>query len=234
MSGAIHGKNAEIRVSVGETALLAQAAAQIGATFIYQLAADKRNWKYGHGLTQVTIAYDTTEEMVLTDDSPYINYAGGAVLIPPSIQGSTIDSVTVDKATSMDLASVGALPSCTRSFEINMELDILDATCLGARFKAKVAGIPDWKGSLDGLYVDGDKFDLAIQDGAGNQPVRVLRMRPDPTDETTYVQGTVIFPSWMMGGSYDALVDENVSFEGNGPLNWVKAGVPHFPNEVTS
>ncbi len=233
MAQSIHGKNAELRISTTEAALTSEVMSQIGSSWIYQLAADKRDWKYGVGNTQVTIVYDTVNTIILDDDSAYINYAGGAILLPPAAQGATIDSVTCDFAVSRDLMVVGAVPSCTRSFEVNLSTDIADATCFGNRFKVKKLGIGDWKGSIEGLYVDQDKFDLAVADSAGVQPLPTMRFRADPSQPNTYIQGTVLFPEWSMSGSFDAIVEENLDFEGTGPLDWIKAGVPHFPNEAT-
>lgn len=224
----LHGKNAELRISVGETVESAIPLTQIGSSRIWQAASDKRNWKYGQGLTTVTVDLGATQEEI-DPASPYVNYPGGAVCMPPHIDIGAVSGVAVD-ATVMDLAGVSAKTGATRSFNVTIETEILDATVMGDTFKSKVMGIPDWTGALNGLYIDASLWGLAIAGLSGITPRKVLRFRPDPLAEDTYFQGVCIFPSHELSAGYDALEEENVNFEGDGPLQAIINGVPSFPN----
>lgn len=229
MSG-LHGKNAELRISVSEVAYEDIPLPQVGSTRVFQAASNRRNWKWGHDLTTVTVNKGPINgEEEIDPDSPFVHYPGGAIYLPPHIDLATVSGVTAN-AVVMDLAGVSAKPSCTRQFNVRIETDILDATCMGDTFKSKVMGIPDWKGSLAGLYVDEDMWGLAIAGVSGITPRKVLRFRPDPLREDTYYQGTVIFPAHEMSAGFDALIENNVDFEGDGPLQAVVDGSPVFPN----
>lgn len=232
MSG-LHGKNAELRIQVSESAQTAFALTRIASTRIYQAASNKRNWKYGRELTTVTIDLGNGSTEQIDPQSPYINYPGGAIVLPPHLLPAQISGITAN-AVVTDLAGVSAKPGCTRKFNVDLDTPILDATCIGDSFKSKVTGIPDFKGMLDGLYVDADLWDYAIAGVSGITPRFVLRFRPDPLDETTYYQGTVIFPKHSFAAGFDSLIEDKIEFEGDGPLQAIKAGVPSFPNIPTS
>lgn len=228
MGRGLHGKNAELRISVSETAYSDVPLSALSGR-IYQAASNRRNWKYGHDLLSVVIDFGggITEE--IDPQSPYIHYGGGAVYIPPHISLGAISGVNAD-AVVMDLAGVSAKPSCTRQFDVATETEILDSTCMGDSFKSKVTGIPDWNGTLQGLYIDSLMWGLAVAGVSGIVPEKILRFRPDPLHEDTYFQGTVLFPRHEMSAGFDALIEQNIDFEGNGPLQLVRAGVPIFPN----
>lgn len=231
MSG-LHGRNAEIRLSVSEQAYVAVPLPRIASTRMYQAAVNRRNWKYGRGYTVVTVNLGAST-VEIDYDSPYVNYAAGAIVLPPDLSPAQVSGITADVVVT-DLAGVNAKPSCTRNFTLALETPILDATCMGSQFHAKVMGIPDWKGTLNGLYVDSDKWNLAIAGASGIVPRKVMRFRPDPLDESTYYQGVVIFPRHEFSAGFDALEEEMMNFEGDGPLNAVIAGLPSFPNIPTS
>jgi hypothetical protein len=229
MSG-LHGKNAELRLSVSEAVQSGIALTAIGSDpRIYQAAVGKRDWKYGEGLTSVVVDYGggVTEE--IDPDSPYVHYPGGAVHLLPHMDPATISGIAAS-AHVMSLAGVSARPSATREFNVSIENPILDATVMGSTFKSKVMGIPDWKGSLKGLYINPTLWGLAIAGVSGITPRKVLRFRPDPLHSDTYFQGAVIFPMHDMSTGFDKLVEQNVNFEGDGPLQAVIDGVPNFPN----
>lgn len=228
----IHGRNAEFRLSVGEAAQTDEALSRISSTRMWQATLGKRDWKYGRGLTTITVSLGATT-VEIDPDSPYVNYAAGAVCLPPDLTPAMISGITADFI-SMDLAGVSAKPSCTRKFSLAIDTPIVDATCIGDQFHSKVMGIPDWKGTLNGLLVDSTKWDLAIAGASGIIPRKILRFRPDPLDETTYYQGVVIFPHHEFSAGFDALEEEMMNFEGDGPLNAVIAGLPSFPNVPTS
>lgn len=233
MGNAIHGRNAEIRISVSETAYSDVPLSQITTTRMYQAASNRRNWKYGRGLTTITLDLGGGTTVEIDPDSPYVNYAAGAIVLPPEYVPAQISGVTADVVV-MDLAGVSAKPTCTRQFTLGLETQVLDGTCIGDSFHTKVMGIPDWKGTLNGLLVDATKWDLAIAGASGIIPRKILRFRPDPLKTETYYQGVVIFPRHEFTAGFDALEEEVVNFEGDGPLNAVVDGLPSFPNIPTS
>ena len=226
----LHGKSAELRLSVSETPTTGITLTQIGSTRIYQAPSGSRDWKWGEGLTTVTVDFGATTQEI-DPDGPYIHYPGGAIFLPYEMgDPSTVSGISAD-AVVMDLAPVSAKTGCTREFDVSIETEVLDATCMGDSYKSHVTGIPVWSGSLQGLYLDASMWGLAVAGISGIVPSKVLRFRPDPLKPDLVYQGTALFPRHEISAGYDSLVEENIDFQGTGPFQAIgDDGVPLFPN----
>ena len=231
----LHGKNAELRLSTTETQKTNQTFVihpdpDLAARSVYK--SPDQNWKFiprgKTGAANVTYDSPVGTERVLDANSRFINYADGSIRIPPEhIALLDAASIRADYIT-MEMETVANLTAEDRSYELNVEADILDTTTLNENFKTFVEGIQGWTGSLDGLYLNPDRYKLAIASASGTIPQKILRLRPDPEHPETYFQGVVIFPTWNITGGFDAVIERTVDFNGNGPLELMEDGIPFF------
>ena len=101
-----------------------------------------------------------------------------------------------------------------KSFNISMKTDRADVTAQGDTNKRRVAGLPDYSGSLSCWYnTSGDTLTIAAAILAGT-PV-FLRLMPDSREPTTYFEGLS-----NLDGDLKVDVGGGVSFDGT----WDAAG----------
>ncbi len=189
-----HGKNAELRVSTGETrfddiAFVPHPDATLAAAGVFVPTSGEKDWKYASpgeadeaSITYISAAAPSVVEG-LDGNSRFLHYAGGAVLIPPAdfpvLAGSVSGSYT-----HLEMETVGNLRGDDRSWELNVEADIVDTTVLRENFQTFVEGIPAWSGSIDGLYNNPRTYKLAIANASGHHPAEdhALPAAPGPDD----------------------------------------------------
>ena len=239
----IHGKNASIRVSTTETAIsgVEMVALSAGSRVFQVSSSSQRNWRYDRENTLIqftTSAVQGTAANVndangvaLNTQTRLINYAGGAIHLG---QYPAVASGVFAMATSMTLSTVANLVGDNRNFTVTVNSDTVDSTVMGEAWKSFEEGLLGFEGSLEGLVIDNFWYKQAVQTLSGLAPRIVLRFQVDPRDQSSYYQGTVVFPSFEMTGGYDALVERSVDFQGRGPLDLIEGGVPFFKVHATS
>ena len=244
----IHGKNASIRVSTTETAVSGVELTGTQGSY-FQAPSNQRNWRYDRG---VWIQFNDNaagpqggDGAVITESSAtqsdgytaintqtrLINYAGGAIHLG---QHPDVVSGVYAMATSMQLSQVANLVGDARSFTVSVTNDTVDSTVIGDSWKQFEDGLSGFEGSLDGLVVDEFWYRRSIATLSGLLPRTVCRFQIDPTDASSYYQGTVIFPSFELTGGFDALVEYSVPFQGRGPLDLIQGGTPFFKTSETT
>ena len=230
----LHGKNAELRISTGETsvgpvALTIHSDPTLSAAGVYE--APDKNLKFAAkgetGAPVFTYITGSTEKTI-DSNSRFIHYAEGAIQIPPEDLGGLVPASVSGTYVSLEMETVGNITSEDRGYDLTVESDIVDTTTLNENFRTFVEGIQGWSGSLDGLYLNPERFKLAIADASGIIPRKILRMKPRP-DRDTYLQGTVIFPTFNLSLSFDSAIERSIDFQGIGPIELVEDGLPFFP-----
>lgn len=232
----IHGKNAELRISTDEFIVTDEVLGlhsdpTLASRGVYESANE--NWQYiprgfdGAALVSYQSPSGTVKQ--IDSNSRNIHYAKGCVLIPAAdLAGLLAGSVEADY-THLTMDTVGNITSEDREFELNTEAETIDTTVIGEEFHSFVEGIMEWNGSLDGLYINPERFKLAVPGQAGSIPKKILRVRPNQAKLDTYFQGTVIFPTWNISGGFDSAIERGVEYQGTGPLELVEDGLPYFP-----
>ena len=239
----IHGKNASIRVSTTETAIsgVEMVALSAGSRVFQVSSSSQRNWRYDRENTLIQFTTSAVQGAAanvndangvdLNTQTRLINYAGGAIHLG---QYAAVASGVFAMATSMTLSTVANLVGDNRNFTVTVNSDTVDSTVMGEAWKSFEEGLLGFEGSLEGLVIDNFWYKQAVQTLSGLAPRIVLRFQVDPRDQSSYYQGTVVFPSFEMTGGYDALVERSVDFQGRGPLDLIEGGVPFFKVHATS
>lgn len=231
----VHGKNAELRISTGETAkaavtLVPHPDSGLAAKGVF--AAPDRNWKYAQrgeaDAPKVTYESPSGVFKEIDSNSRLIHYAAGAVLIPADDLPALVPGSVKADYTTLEMETVANLTTEDRGAEINLENEEVDTTTIGERFKTSVEGIPSWSGSLDGLYLNPERYKLAVANASGIIPRNLLRVHPRP-DKKTYWQGTVTFPNYNLSLAHDSAIERSVDFTGQGPLDLMEDDKPFFP-----
>lgn len=227
----IHGKNATLRVSTSESVLsgVLMGTSDDGGSpnqgqQFWVPNDSQRNWKYDRDRTLITFSTGVEQGGDKVTDrigvqTRLINYAFGAIELGPY---PAVVSGVFAQAVAMTLTSIGNLIGDARSFTLAVNSDTVDTTTMGESWKSFADGLAGFEGSLDGLYIDDFWYRQAVATLSGVIPQRVLRLAPNPADQDTYFQGTVIFPSWEITGGFDAAIEHTVPFQGRGPLDLVQ------------
>lgn len=241
----LHGKNAELRVSISETAISGVVTGQLGTgssgngveetlngiTRIFRAASGSRDWRYDKDRTLIQFSNKTAQgPATLVDTSigvqtNLINYAGGGIHLG---QYPLVASGVYAMAVSMSLTTVGSLVGDARGYSVKVSSDTIDTTTIGETWATMAEGFQKFEGSLDGLYINDFWYKNATATLSGILPRRVLRFRPNPAKATTYYQGTAIFPSYELVGSQDSAIERKAEFKGVGPLDLVLNDAPWF------
>jgi len=238
----VSGKNAEIRISTAETRVddepfIAHSDPTLAAMGVFAPTNGDKNWRYaapGEAEAPIVtyISGAPAQEKQIDSNSRFIHYAGGAVLIPPEDFPTLVPGSVSGSYTKVEMDLVGNLVTNERSFELNTEAPTIDTTTIGEEFQTFVEGIPGFTGSLAGLYVNPDRYKLALSNASGIIPRKVGRFKVRRDKPNTYFQGTVIFPTFNLSGAFDGAVERSVDFTGIGPLDLMEDGVPFFPGTV--
>lgn len=232
----IHGKNASIRVSTGETLISGVEMTGTNGSY-FQVASGSRDWRYDRDNTLIQFANTAIQGLEADVDTSIntqtrlINYAGGAIHLG---QYPAVHSGVFAMAVSMELAQVGNLVGDARNFSVSVTNDTVDSTVIGEAWKSFEDGLAGFEGSLDGLVVDEFWYKRAVSTLSGLLPRTVTKFQIDPKDASTYYQGTVIFPSFELSGGYDSVIEYSVPFQGRGPLDLINAGTPFFKIHETT
>jgi len=231
----LHGKNAELRIGTTETAvasefLTAHSDVGLAARGVFQSA--NQNWKFVPrglpGAIEVTYESPTGTQHQIDANSRFVHYADGSVRIPAE-HFALLDDTTVEASyTYVTMHTVANLTNEDRNYTLNIESPVIDTTVLNENFTTYVEGIQAWNGDLDGLYINPDRYKLALATASGIIPRKILRLRPNPASPLTYYQGQVIFNTWELSGGYDSAIERSVEFSGNGPIDLMEDGLPFF------
>lgn len=234
MSG-VHGRNCELRISVGETAkkgvkLKPHADPKLKKLGVF--VAPDRNWKWAapgeEGAARVTYESPAGTKKEIGANSRLIHYAGGAIKIPDEDLPDLVPASVTADYTTVSMETIGSLLTDEREFELELKADVEDTTTIGEAFKSFVEGIPEWGGSLDGLYLNPETFKLAMANTKGLVPRKILRLRPRADKPGTYWQGMVIIPEHKLSGGHDSAIAKSLEFSGRGPLDLVEDAKPVF------
>ena len=227
----IHGKNASIRVSTGETLISGVEMTGTNGGSFQVASSTQRDWRYDRENTLIQFANDAVQGLEVDVDTSIntqtrlINYAAGAIHLG---QYPAVHSGVFAMAISMDLSPIAALVGDSRNFSLSITSDTVDSTVIGESWKSFEDGLTGFEGSLDGLVVDEFWYKRAVATLSGLAPRTVTRFQIDPKDASTYYQGTVIFPSFELSGGFDSVIEYSVPFQGRGPLDLVDGGNPFF------
>lgn len=223
-----HGKEASLLVSTNLSVVSSGSLNQLGGSTsdIYQIGDTSLvNWLFAPDNDAFKVEYQVGSEwFVVNKNHAGINYAGGAVQLPGVADASY---VVVRSALRSDLVDVTHKMNQNRSWEVNFNQDQVDATVMGEFWGTNLPGTPNFTGSIDGLWLNSDKYERAVVNASGIQIRRVLRLRPSPGQNTFY-QGAVRFSNWTLTASFDGPIEETLEFSGEGPLDLIKAGAPFF------
>jgi len=232
----IHGKNASIRVSTGETIISGVEMTGTNGSY-FQVGSSQRNWRFDRDKTLIQFANTAIQGLEADVDTSIntqtrlINYAGGAIHLG---QYPAVHSGVFAMAVSMQLSQIANLVGDARNFSISITNDTVDSTVIGESWKSFEDGLAGFEGSLDGLVIDEFWYKRAIATLSGLLPRTVTRFQIDPKDASTYYQGTVIFPSFELSGGYDSVIEYSVPFQGRGPLDLIDSGNPFFKIHETT
>ena len=232
----IHGKNATIRVSTSETVVSGVAMTGTNGG-VFQVVAASRHWRYDRDNTLIQFANTTIQGFTANVDTSIgvqtrlINYAGGAIHMG---QYPAVHSGVFAMAMAMELSLIGNLVGDARTFNCNVNSDIVDSTVIGDSWKSSEDGLAGFEGSLEGLWVDSFWYKRAIGTLSGLIPNNVLRLGLDPKNVNTYYQGTVIFPTFEFTGGFDSVIEHSVPFTGRGPLDLIEDNSPFFKIHETT
>lgn len=223
-----HGKNATLLVANSVEVYASGSLVQIGGATsdIWQVEdTSKVNWLFEPDNDDFVIEYLVGSAWTaLNKNHAGINYAGGAVQIPGM---ANADHICVKNVLRSDLTDVTHRMGQNRSWEINFNQDQVDATTMGEYWGTNLPGTPNFTGSIDGLWLDSDKYERAVVNASGVQIRRLVRLRP-ALDKNTFYQGAVRFNNWSLSASFDGPIEETLEFAGEGPLDLMKAGSPYF------
>ena len=160
----IHGKNATIRVSTSETVVSGVAMTGTNGG-VFQVAAASRHWRYDRDNTLIQFANTTIQGFAANVDTSIgvqtrlINYAGGAIHMG---QYPAVHSGVFAMAMAMELSLIGNLVGDARTFNCNVNSDIVDSTVIGDSWKSSEDGLAGFEGSLEGLWVDSFWYKRAV------------------------------------------------------------------------
>ena len=223
-----HGKGATLLVANSVEVFASGSMVQLGGSSsdIYQIEdTTKINWLFDPDNDAFVVEYQVGASWyTVNKNHPGINYAGGAVQL---VGVADATYVAVKNILRSDLVDVTHKMNQNRSWEVSFNQDQVDASVMGEFWGTTLPGIPAFSGSIDGLWLNSDKYERAVVNASGVQIRRIMRMRPT-LERNTYYQGAVRFSNWSMSASYDAPIEESLEFSGEGPLDLVKAGVPFF------
>lgn len=232
----IHGKNASIRVSTSETVISGVEMTGTNGSY-FQVGSSQRDWRYDRDNTLIQFANTAIQgeesdvDTSINTQTLLINYAGGAIHLG---QYPAVHSGVFAMAIHMQLSQIANLVGDVRSFSVSVSNDTVDSTVIGDSWKSFEDGLSGFEGSIDGLVIDEFWYKRAIATLSGLLPRTVARFQIDPKDQTTYYQGTVIFPTFEFTGGYDSVIEYSVPFKGRGPLDLINSNTPFFKiHEVT-
>jgi hypothetical protein len=221
-----HGKNATLLLANSLSVVASGIMTNLSGD-IYQAGSTERDWLFDADNDAFEIVYKKADQSwhKIDKNSAGINYAGGAVQIvgvEDIEMGPDFKNVLRS-----DLVEVTHKINQNRSWEVSFEQDTIDASVMGEFWGTSLPGIPRFTGTVDGLWLDSDKYEKAVVNASGIQIRRILRFRPT-AEKNTYYQGAVRFSNWSLNASFDGPIEESLDFQGEGPLDLIKAGVPFF------
>lgn len=187
------------------------------------------HWRYGPSLTSATLYYATGPASQTVDANGYhINYGAGAVVGVSNTQGYRPVS-GIFSGRSMQISTVASIVGSSRNISIDIDSETVDTTTMNESWRTQVEGIQGWSGSMDGLFIDETWYHYAVASLSGTIPRYVLEVRPDPAKPNLVYTGTAFFPTLNLSAGYDQAIQNNVTFQGIGPLNLIdENNKPYF------
>ena len=221
-----HGKSATLLLANSVSVVASGVMTNLTGN-IYQAGSTERNWLFDPDNDAFEIVFKLDDQSWHKYDKNYagINYAGGAVQV--LVDGVIEMGPDFKNVLRSDLVEVNHKMNQNRSWEVRFEQDTIDASVMGEFWGTSLPGIPRFTGTVDGLWLDSDKYEKAVVNASGIQIRRILRLRPTP-EKNTFYQGAVRFSNWSLSASFDGPIEESLDFQGEGPLDLIKAGSPYF------
>ena len=110
-----------------------------------------------------------------------------------------------------------------RSWALNTSAELVDASCLGDRWKVQMPTLKSWHGSLSCFWDETDALQNALT--VGEQISLVLYPAGDEAQHVSF-SGTAFITARDYTGSHSGLVETNLTFQGSGALIQANAN-PH-------
>ncbi len=115
------------------------------------------------------------------------------------------------------IVKVGANPVAeVRSFSLNETADTVEDTTMGDSARTHIVTLTSFDGSLD-VYWDETDTNGQIALGVGSSVTLDLYPEGDGAG-ATYYTGTASVTSVSKSSSFDGMVEQSISVQGNGPL----------------
>lgn len=115
------------------------------------------------------------------------------------------------------IVKVGANPVAeVRSFSLNETADTVEDTTMGDSARTHIVTLTSFDGSLD-VYWDETDTNGQVALGVGSSVTLDLYPEGDGAG-ATYYTGTVSVTSVNKSSSFDGMVEQSISVQGNGPL----------------